>query len=756
MTGVPAIGPGDAYELGRSIIPTNLDKRPAVKEWKPFQTARPTPDQIQSWAKTGPAGWAQITGAVSNIVTLDFDGPAGSETLRKLGLNPHRKTPSGGYHVDFEYPGWRVKTLNHESAPELGRRWPGLDIRGDGGYVVFAGRSDKGSYEWLRSPDPDPLSILPEDLRRDFGLLHPPGSSNGYSKPQAATKAAINGRVDDDLLVRRAVEKARSEGRNNAGFWLAAQLRDNGYSQFEADSIIMRYVGLVPATNLKGQHEPYTAAEARASLREAYSQPARDAWPRRQHDGRDRVQAERTERAAQHSAGTDLWSFPLTDLGNAERMVLLHGRDIRFCHQWAKWLVWNGRRWVFDASAEVMRRAQATVRKMFEKAGRIEDSKLREDAWKHARQSEKHSRLIAMVALAATLEGIAIVPETTDADPWLLNVENGTIDLRTGELSQHRREDLLTKLAPVRYDPDDPCPVWESFQRRIMGGDLELIATKQRAVGYALTGNAIEKRSLFIYRGDGNNGKTTELELYRHMLGDYAGQVRIEALMEQARASGTAPSPDIADLRGLRLVVSSEPSEGQRLSESTIKYLTSMGTIKARHLHKEHFEFKQTWTFFMDCNHKPEIRGTDSAIWNRIGLIPFDVVIPDEEIDRALPQKLRAEVSGILAWAVRGCLDWQRHGLKVAAAAQVATASYRAEMDGIGRFLGECCLVMPNASARGRNLYSAYAKWCEESGERPISQKVFGLQLSVRPAISKVHDEKGVRYDGVGLREDRY
>jgi putative DNA primase/helicase len=387
---------------------------------------------------------------------------------------------------------------------------------------------------------------------------------------------------------------------------------------------------------------------------------------------------------------------------------------------------------------------------MLTDAFQLEDPDKRSRLLGHASSSEKATRVKAMIELATAEEGVPVTPQDLDADPCLLNVLNGTVDLRTGTLYEHRRSDLITKIAPVVYDPRAMCPTWLAFQQRIMGGNEELIAFKQRAVGYALTGLVTEKRSLFFYYGTGNNGKTTELELLRDMLGDYAGQLRIESLMEQRSRDGNAPSPDIADLRGLRFVISSEPSEGQRLAEATIKYLTGMGTIKARHLHKENFEFKQTWKFFMDCNHKPVIRGTDRAIWNRIGLVPFDIVISDEEIDKELPAKLREELPGILAWAVEGCLAWQASGLEVPAQIRRATEGYRAEMDVIGRFVEERCVMMSSLACRGKELYKNYTQWCVESGEPPLTLTSFGLRMAEK-GFRKKHDEKGVKYEGLGI-----
>lgn len=459
-----------------------------------------------------------------------------------------------------------------------------------------------------------------------------------------------------------------------------------------------------------------------------------------------------------------LWSYPHTDIGNAERLVCRHGDDIRFCHPWKKWLVWDGQRFQIDATAEILRRAKDTTRRMFSAAVLLTDTDRRDKSLRHARETEKHARIRAMMDLAAAEDGIPVLPEQLDSDPWLLNVLNGTLDLRKKVadaphahgclLREHRQEDLITKLCPVQYDAQAQCPTWIAFQRRVTNGNEELMRFKQRAFGYALTGAVTEKRSLFILFGAGNNGKTTELEVLRDLLGDYAGQIRIESLTEQRRQNGNAPSPDIADLRGLRFVISSEPAKGQQLAENTIKYLTGMGTIKARQLHCGNFGFKQSWKLFLDCNPKPVIRGDDAAIWNRIGLIPFEVVIPDEEIDPDLPAKLRSELRGILAWAVEGCLDWQAQGLNAPASVQSATADYRREMDVIARFVEECCVIGDWSSARAKMLYERYHKWCLETGENAETMMTFGVLITQREGVTKTHDRKGVKYEGIGLRED--
>jgi hypothetical protein len=251
-----------------------------VTTWKPFQSQRPTEHQLSEWLRLNPAAWAMITGAISGRITLDFDGEPGRQTLQKLRLEPHRSTPSDGYHADFVHPGWHVPTLNAKTKRELGERWPGLDIRADGGYVVFTGRTERGEYHWLRDPEPYPLDILPTDLREFLGLLQPPAAPAPI-QPQTNRKVHTtypNGRVDVERLIRMALDRMGSEGRNNAGFWLAAQLRDNGYSFMEAELAMRIYRDRCPVTNIKGEREPYNEQEVQATLREVYARGAREPW----------------------------------------------------------------------------------------------------------------------------------------------------------------------------------------------------------------------------------------------------------------------------------------------------------------------------------------------------------------------------------------------------------------------------------------------------------------------------------------------
>jgi len=366
------------------------------------------------------------------------------------------------------------------------------------------------------------------------------------------------------------------------------------------------------------------------------------------------------------SLGEDIFDAPLTrrtdykhtDLGNAERLVAEHGEDLRYDHNRGRWLVWDSRRWADDDTGEAVRRAKATARGLWADLDAIEDEKDRREAAKHAARSESEGRIHAALGLAASEPGIAVRVDELDADPFALTCLNGTLDLRTGALRPHRRADLITKLVPVAHAPGASCPTWLAFLDRIMGGNHELIGFLRRAVGYSLTG-VTREQVMFLLHASGSNGKTTLLEELRSLLGDYAQQTPSETLM--AKRESAVPN-DVARLRGARFVSAVETDEGRRLAEVMVKQITGGDTISARYMRAEWFEFTPQCKVWLATNHRPVIRGTDDAIWRRLRLVPFVVTIPEEERDKTLPDRLRDELPGVLAWAVQGCLEWRPKG----------------------------------------------------------------------------------------------
>jgi putative DNA primase/helicase len=438
-----------------------------------------------------------------------------------------------------------------------------------------------------------------------------------------------------------------------------------------------------------------------------------------------------------------------TDAGAARALVALHGDDLRHVHG-AGWLWWSGRSWQYDRTGEVMARAKATADAMLRAAAFISDgSKAAAASFAVKAMSEPHLR--AMVTLAASEPGIPILSDSLDSDPWLFNVQNGTIDLRTGRLLEHQRETLITKIAGCVFDPTAAAPLWLAFLNRIMDGRLELVDFLRRTCGYILTGSVREQVLFFLY-GKGDNGKSSFIGMLHDLIGDYGRQAPSDVLL--AKRNDSHPT-GIAGLQGARLVSAIEVDEGRRLAEGIVKQMTGGDRIAARYMRQDFFEFSPTFKIALACNYKPVIRGTDLAIWRRIRLIPFDVTIPTEERDKDLPDKLRAELPGILAWAVRGCLEYQREGLRPPPDVLAATDAYRADSDVLGEFIAEKCITGTDEWATKDEMFRAYATWCEASGENPVSKRRFGDRLSERDGIADNRDHNRGRYwIGVSLKRE--
>jgi putative DNA primase/helicase len=441
--------------------------------------------------------------------------------------------------------------------------------------------------------------------------------------------------------------------------------------------------------------------------------------------------------------------YARADAGNSERLVDTYGEHIRYCYPWKCWLVWDGLRWAKDDAGEVVKMARATARKIHEDAAREPDTAEQQKISKWAIQSQNENRINAMISLARP--DVAVPPDGLDADPWLLSVENGTLDLRTGELREHRPEDLITKLAPVAYDPDAQAPRFEQFLRETLKTD-DLIGFVRRFAGYSLTGST-EERVFAILHGAGKNGKSTLIELLQDVLGDYAKNTDTETILQKKYAG---VGNDVAALKGARFVAAAEVEQGRRLAESKVKQLTGRDTVTARFLFAEPFDFRPQFKLWLSTNNKPEIKGTDNAIWDRIRLIPFTERFEGERQDNRLPEKLREEASGVLAWMVRGCLEWQAEGLGMAESVDAATQEYREEMDTLAAFIEDVCAVHAGAQASASNLWTAYKIWCEKAGENPGTQKTFGARLKDRGFSDfrfSAGAEKGRKgWAGIGLR----
>lgn len=427
--------------------------------------------------------------------------------------------------------------------------------------------------------------------------------------------------------------------------------------------------------------------------------------------------------------------FNRTDLGNAKRLVSRFGDRLRYCKKLGTWLVWSGPVWEEDASGEIYRLAKAVPQLILEEPSEGDDDAKAQRRWSHATEAKK--LIDSMIALAWSEPGVPVTTEELNGDPWLLNVLNGTIELRTGLLRRHRQADLITKIAPVAYDPTATCPRFLAFLDRIMAGNQNLVGFLQRALGSALTGD-VSDHALFFFYGSGRNGKGTLLELFTTLLGNYA--TTVDSGLITKKRNEDHPT-GLTDLDGRRFVSTEEVEDGKELAEALVKKLTGGNRIKARRMRQDYYEFPPTHKLFLAANHEPEIRGSDEGIWSRVKLVPFSVFIPVEERVKNLHEMLaREEGPGILAWAVQGCLEWQRGGLQEPPEVQKATEAYRTDMDTIAGFLADRCntfLDHETLKTQAREpkdaLYKAYTAWADASGcEAVFSARKFGGELQRR------------------------
>jgi len=441
-------------------------------------------------------------------------------------------------------------------------------------------------------------------------------------------------------------------------------------------------------------------------------------------------------------------AYPQSDAGNAEVFSHLYSRDLRFDHKRNRWLLWRNDRWQEDTQDFVYQLAKKAARWRFHEAENIADltERAREAVW--AAKSENRSRIESVLVLARSEAGIAEDGEGWDAQPFLMGVRNGVIDLRTGELREARREDKITRQAPVTFDPAAACPVFDKFLARVVP-DAELRAYLQRRAGYALTGDTSEQDLLFLH-GGGSNGKSTLVNALMDVLGrDYALQAAPGLLLQKR---GESHPTEIADLDGARLVVSTEIDDGRALAEGLVKQLTGGDRLKARRMRQDFYEFEATFKLMLLANHKPNVRGTDWAIWRRIKLVPFDQTITNEEKDPHLREKLAQEASGILNWMLAGCLDWQHNGMREPESVSLATAEYRTESDPLTNFLQDVCVIGEHCRVGANTVYLAYTKWADLQALRKydtLSGTAFGKQMVQR--FRRVKGRKGNFYEGIGL-----
>jgi putative DNA primase/helicase len=735
-----------ARRCGWAIIPVvEGGKAPAIgggykaasKDWK----------KIEAFFDANPRlNYGIVTGAVSRLFVVDVDGPTGKATLAELererGQLPRtvvQLTPNKGAHLLFNWPGYPVPN-------SAGRIGPGVDIRGDRGYIVGPGsRTSNGIYRFALGRTPDDVEIAPAPLwlLKLIGHKPAPGEAVSASPPNLAADELARGKAYAEAALqseRERLQKAPLHQRNNTlnicsfklGRFVARGLLAGPRVAAEL-SQIAKTIGL---------DDGEIARTVDSGLKAGLSNPARLPFEKTTPANREQFPpgVSRDDLTRQLAALGD------DDIANAERFVRRYSHRVIFSET-RGFLLFDGQRYRANAWLRCVGLAKDVVSKIADEIQYVEGEEARVRRAKFARYSRFKLAIDRLLELAKHM--LLVDDNVLDADPWLLNTETSTIDLRTGRYHPHDPRDLITKICPVKAKPNSKCPIFDKFVERITGGDSDLAAYIQRAVGYTLTGITSAQVLFFIYGKRGKNGKSTLVNLIRKMLGDYAAHTPTETLL--TKTYDNAIPADLARLEGKRMVTAVESNVGRQLDEAKIKGMTGGEPITARHLYKNFSEFVPQFKLWVVTNYLPHVRATDAAIWRRIRVIPLNQEIPTDEVDPDLPDKLMDELPGILSWAIRGTLAWQQDGLGEPESVVAASAGWRKAVDHVRRFASETLIAgcAPTEVIPAGEMYSRFKSWCNKNGEWSISSGQFKARLEEMLDITHVRTKHGSEWRGV-------
>lgn len=769
----------------RPLVPRDVvDGKPVPKSGG-VAKATCDADTIRAWWKRWPNALIGIATGKSGFFALDFDPRHDDDTGEEWTLERLKgeleaqmgcalpaslsvRTPSGGVHVYYRQPE-NAPIRNSNALPDH------VDVRGEGGYVVAPpGRNAAGGvYRWLRGADDAPIMEAPPQLlailaRSKPGKAsgEPPKAKGGGAHDSAAERYALTALQRECEAVEQAGTGTRQDALNRAAYNLAQLVAAGALAEGMARSALEMSAAKNPGRDSDAQimatiDSGWAAGMAKPRDLAAVADRAVSA----RHVGARLRPTEANDNAADDDAlHRRLCMLPLTDLGNAERFAARFGALVRYVDKWG-WIAHDGRRFIHDgAEALIGAMVHATVRAMRHEARVMRDSGRRDRgeagalddllevkrdgtevllsdklaAWAKASESAAKLGCIAGIARQLAGYGMTVQPEQLDRNPYLINCANGTLELihepdapepwAELRLRPHDPRDLITRLVPVDYQPKAKCPRYDRFLERVQPSE-EMRAFLHRWGGLSLTGDVSEQKLAFFY-GKGANGKSTLVDSWATIAGDYAGTVPIETFLDQGRKrKGSEASPDLAALVGVRLLRTSEPEKGSKLAEALIKLATGGEPMPVRRLNRDPFDLHPAFKMIISGNHRPSISGVDDGIWRRVMLVPWDVQIPDAEKDRQLVAKLRDEASGILNRLLGGLIDWRLRGLQEPASVRGATADYREQSDPLGRFLAACTRPAEGQRVQSSKLYALFVAWARAAGEREWSQMGFSKAM---------------------------
>jgi len=726
------------FDLGWSFCCLK-GKIPVQAKWQ--SAPRADLATIQRWLRNG-HNLGLRTGQISGgVVAVDIDNGADVTGL-DLPDTVQVRTGSGGTHLYYLSD---VPLRN-----SVGKIAPHVDFRGDGGQVVFPGSVHPDTlqkYEFTRSPWEIPVAPLPAWIKDTLTAPRPTHPPPPIATPAPKPTNGITPYAAAALAGESATVAAAQPGSRNhtlytaalklGGLVAAGALPENDVKVVLATAAIS--AGLPEDEALKTLSSGLAAGMTTPRvLPEPTHKPAPpDAPP---PDQSSEPEASAAPENARHC----------TDIGNAERFAARNIGKILFDCALQGWRVWNGRAWAADNTGAVTRLAVATARSIRGEAMEATDKDQADSLWKWAHRSESRERLSAMMDLARAIHPMATPGPRFDADPWLFNCANGTLDLRTGKLRTFSPTDLITRQSPIAFDP---VARHELFDRVLTEAlpDPDLRTYLQLAAGYSLCGSTREEVMFFIY-GPEASAKSTFTEALSHVLGGYSTTADPETFLKKQGDAGVRQ--DIARLAGLRLVLTSEVDAGKQFAEGLVKRITGGDVMVARYLYGKEFCFRPQFKLWLVANHQPRADAQDGALWRRIRVLPFDRSIPKEQRDPTVKQTMLTECGpALLAWAVQGCLLWQKNGLRDAPRVANATEQYRADQDPLSGFFSDRCHFIPTAWTMSKDIFNAYHAWAAENGVSTrfqVSPKRLAEALKQRGCLSQ-HFRDGFAWSGISL-----
>lgn len=705
-------------------------------------------------------------GPASSIIVVDIDD---EELFKRMCEDKTWETPltrtirtgSGKRHLHYRYPDNGRTYGNRSFKGPDGRSI--FDVRGCGGQIVAPGsiHPDTGRLYYLENdiePAEAPKWLLDEALKEDE-----PCSDGRVQEPRVLPEVTIEALGIPPAALELIKEGKPKGERSEAIMTVLCSLVLAGVE----DGIIRDIFEAFPIG------EKY---REKGSNREAWlkSQIVKAREFVDENSGQGPISSLLLPKGISHEEVLRaLWA---NEQGDAELFMKLHRDRFRYDHSTQEWHEWVGHCWATDwkhaATAAVERvvdlynEEQKRQRELLKEAMQADSKDKKEQANRRLEELTQRKKALntrarrrnVLSLAAAGHHSLGIKGDEWDRDPWLLGCKNGVVDLRKGEFRAGQQKDYLTKISPVDWQAlDMPCPAWEKFVEEIFDGSNEMAGYVQRLLGYSITGHTSEQ-ILPILWGQGRNGKSTLLEVLGYILKDLAGPIQTELLLDQGKARSSAgPSADIMSLRGKRIVWASEPNEECRFSVSKVKWLVGGDRLVGRPpFGKYEIAFSPTHTLFLLTNHKPHASSEDYAFWQRIHLIPFRLSFvddPKESFEKkrnpGLSDALKREGAGILAWLVRGCLEWQKKGLVPPKSVKDATREYRAEEDVIGQFIEERCEVDAKNTVSAEQLFNAYCDWCRANGHAAVTSTKFGNR--VKKKFEKKRARTGMHYIGIGL-----